>query len=109
MIVDACAESTLICRDLAPIQDPGAPKTNPRVPSLKPKSSITEQELCKDIPLQQKLLTEFIPITDTEFRAFQINFDYRNRISEFRTIFVIISAPKVMPHSMMIHLACYVL
>ena len=73
--VDACAESTLNCRDLAN-PGPQSAKTNPRVPSLKPNSSITEQELCKDIPVQQKILTELISITDTEFRGFQMNFDY---------------------------------
>ena len=53
-----------------PIQEPKAPKTNARLPSLKPNFSITEQELCKDTPLQKKILTELIS-------------EYRYRISGF--------------------------
>ena len=55
---------------MMPIQDPKEPKANARLPSLKPNFSITEQELCKDTPLQKKFLTELIS-------------EYRYRISGF--------------------------
>ena len=85
--VAACAKSTENC-GIMPIQDPKAPKTNARPPSLKPNFSITEQELCKDTPLQKTFSRNYFPNADTEFRFFfRINFDYRNRISEFSNYF----------------------
>ena len=40
--------------EFLPDQDPGAPNKKPRLPSLKPNFSITEQELCKDIDYSKK-------------------------------------------------------
>ena len=73
--VDACTRGAL---KRGILEGPGAPRTNPRLPSLKPSFAITEQELCKDIPLQQKISRNYFTITDAELQVFRINFDYRS-------------------------------
>ena len=90
----ACTKSTENC-GIMPIQDLGAPKTNARLPSLKPNFSITEQELCKDTPLQKISHGINFRLQIQNFGFFELISTTETEFRNFRVIFVIISVPKV--------------